>query len=614
MPDSRQEFPPSLLARYLDPSFVGEGAMGQVFRARDKALDSIVAIKILARGAEDQDLIRLQREAKTLAQLNHPNIVRVLDFNLTKTQVPYLVMEYVEGRDLCSLGLSSLRELLPVLIQVCAGMVYAHREGVLHRDLKPSNILLDASASQVKIVDFGIAKHFSSEVDTTSGAVVRGTPAYMSPEQANGESVDERSDIYSFGCILYEVIVGRKPFIAESSLEMIMQHASSPVPSVEREDCPDMLEQLILSCLAKLPEERPHSFSAILEILESVLASLPVPVEAGEKIREAVRGAETFFPLPEQEDKRQSGRLQLALIVLPVLAIAGVLYLGSLVLQDSSQIAMTQKEGGVAIKKQTEGVRLNQSKVYDLPDAFKDLKIPKLLRVARDLIKQEKYGTAIACFSRILQEEPKNEGALLGRAECYMHMELIDDAIKDLNLFLAKLPDQKEAISLRANCYRMNGQYQKSFDDYSRLIELNPEDESFYVQRAKLSALEDNLDKALVDVDKAVELKPGSGSFLRMRSSFLQRLGRYDEVVRDLSTALTLEKNNSNMYYNRGCAYFELGKYDKALEDFSQAIKMKPGRADYYQMRARVYEKLGKVDLAREDREKMRIDDFTLKF
>lgn len=591
--------------------------MGQVFRARDKALGSIVAIKILAKGSEEQDLIRLQREAKTLAQLNHPNIVRVLDFNLTKTQVPYLVMEYVEGRDLYSLVLSPLSELLPVLIQICAGMVYAHREGVLHRDLKPSNILLDASASQVKIVDFGIAKHFSSEVDTTSGAVVRGTPAYMSPEQANSETVDERSDIYSFGCILYEVVVGRKPFVAESSLEMVMQHASSPVPAVDREDCPEILEQLILSCLAKLPEERPHSFSAILEILEildSMLAALPVPVEAGENKREEVRGAETLFLLPEEEDKKQFGRLQLALVLLPVLAIAGVLYLGNLVLQDSTQKAITRKEGGGAIKKQVERVTLNQAKVYDLPDAFKDLNNPRLLRVARDLIKQKKYGTAIACFSRVLQDEPENTGALIGRAECFKQMELIDDAIKDLNLFLVKLPDQKEAISLRADCYRMNGQYQKSFDDYSRLIELKPRDESFYVERAKLSALEDKLDNALVDMDKAVELKPRSGSFLRMRASLLQRLGRYDEVVRDLSTALTLEKNNSNMYYNRGCAYFELGRYDRALEDFSQAISMKPGRADYYQMRARVYERLGKGDLAREDRERMKIDDFTLKF
>ena len=614
MPDPRQEFPNSLRTRYLEPSFVGEGAMGQVFRVRDSALDSIVAIKILARGAEEQDLIRLQREAKTLAQLNHPNIVRVLDFNLTEAQLPYLVMEYIQGRDLYSLGNSSLSEMLPVLIQICKGMDYAHREGVLHRDLKPSNILLDASESQVKIVDFGIAKHFSSEVDTTSGAVVRGTPAYMSPEQANSEPVDERSDIYSFGCILYEVIAGRKPFTAESSLEMIMQHASSPVPPIESDDCPEILKNLIFSCLAKVPEDRPHSFAAILEVLDSVVAALPRPVEHKEEKPEEFQKADTLFLLPEEKQDKQFSLVQLAVIVLPLLALAMVLYLGNLVLQDTKSKAETQKKGGGAIKKQAEGVTLNQSKIYVLPDAMKDMKNPKLLRVGRDLAKQERYATAIACFSKVLSEEPKNTGALFGRADCFMRIEKLDDALKDLDTLLSALPDQEEAIELRAICYQRAGAYEKSYRDYSRLIALFPEKDSYYAQRAKLSAIKDDLERALLDVDKAVALRPKSGSYLRMRSSFLQKLGRYDGVVRDLSTALGREKNNSNMFYNRGSAYFELGEYDKALADLSQAIRMKPGRADYYQMRARVYEKLGKAELAAKDREKMKIDDFTLKF
>lgn len=588
--------------------------MGQVFRVRDSALDSIVAIKILARGAEEQDLIRLQREAKTLAQLNHPHIVRVLDFNLTEAQLPYLVMEYIQGRDLYSLGNSSLSEMLPVLIQICKGMDYAHREGVLHRDLKPSNILLDASESQVKIVDFGIAKHFSSEVDTTSGAVVRGTPAYMSPEQANSEPVDERSDIYSFGCILYEVIAGRKPFTAESSLEMIMQHASSPVPPIESDDCPDILKNLILSCLAKDPEDRPHSFAAILEVLDSVVAALPRPVELKEEKPEEFQKADTLFLLPEEKQDKQFSLVQLAVIVLPLLALAMVLYLGNLVLQDTKSKAETQKKGGGAIKKQAEGVTLNQSKIYVLPDAMKDMKNPKLLRVGRDLAKQERYATAIACFSKVLSEEPKNTGALFGRADCFMRIEKLDDALKDLDTLLSALPDQEEAIELRAICYQRAGAYEKSYRDYSRLIALFPEKDSYYAQRAKLSAIKDDLERALLDVDKAVALRPKSGSYLRMRSSFLQKLGRYDGVVRDLSTALGREKNNSNMFYNRGSAYFELGENDKALADLSQAIRMKPGRADYYQMRARVYEKLGKAELAAKDREKMKIDDFTLKF
>src|SRR5215813_11018675 len=200
------------LGPYEILSLLGEGGMGQVWKARDTRLDRLVAIKQL----NIQHSAHFHQEARAIAALNHPHICQIYDVG-----PDYLVMEYIDGSHLA--GPKVADEAVRLAIQIAAAIEDAHARGILHRDLKPGNILVTTKGS-VKLLDFGLAKLLSSDEPaaslTADGSVV-GTPAYMSPEQARGDTVDERSDVFSFGAVLYELLSGRRAFAGSSSAEII---------------------------------------------------------------------------------------------------------------------------------------------------------------------------------------------------------------------------------------------------------------------------------------------------------------------------------------------------------------------------------------------------------
>ncbi len=250
-------------------SQIGQGGMGTVYQAEDMRLGRKVAIKILnpsllARGGKE--LERFQSEAKVQANLNNPNVVTLYGFE------PYqdswaMIMEYVEGKTLSELvrNVGALPSHIVVMIckQVLDGLSAAHRQGVVHRDLKPSNIMLTPDGL-AKVMDFGIAKVEGGKSLTASGALV-GTVFYMSPEQVRGEPVDARSDIYSFGIILFELLTGRVPFKDESDFSIMIHHVQTPAPPPTQllPDVPSDLEDIVMACLAKNPAERFQSAAAV---------------------------------------------------------------------------------------------------------------------------------------------------------------------------------------------------------------------------------------------------------------------------------------------------------------------------------------------------------------
>jgi tetratricopeptide (TPR) repeat protein len=249
----------TLQNRYRLDALLGAGGMGEVYRGRDLRLDREVAIKLIRGGGLDAELRdRLLREARAAAALNHPHIVTVHDTGEAGGE-PFIVMELVAGGSLRHRHPGDVASIVRVGTQLCEALAHAHDQGIVHRDLKPENVLLAGSAStvNVKLVDLGIALARGSAQLTREGAVV-GTAWYLAPEQALGQTVDGRADLYALGVLLYELLAGRRPFEGDNPLAVISQHIHAPVvpPRTWRADLPPELEAVILRLLAKLPEDR----------------------------------------------------------------------------------------------------------------------------------------------------------------------------------------------------------------------------------------------------------------------------------------------------------------------------------------------------------------------
>src|SRR6266700_2952012 len=278
---------PRLLGgRYELDGVVGRGGMAEVYRARDIRLDRIVAVKTLREDlARDQTFqARFRREAQSAASLNHPSIVAVYDTgeDTDGSHIPYIVMEYVDGRTLRDL-LREDRRLLPErALEITDGVLraldYSHRNGIVHRDIKPANVMLTRHGD-VKVMDFGIARALSdSQVTMTQTAQVIGTAQYLSPEQARGERVDARSDLYSTGCLLYELLTGRPPFLGDSPVAIAYQHVrENPVPPSRVDpEVPQWADAIVLRAMAKDPRARYQSAAEMRQDIQRALQGVPV--------------------------------------------------------------------------------------------------------------------------------------------------------------------------------------------------------------------------------------------------------------------------------------------------------------------------------------------------
>lgn len=269
------------LGKYELIERVGQGGMAQVYKAYQPTIERDVAVKVLySHLAENQELLaRFKREAKGLGQLRHPHIVSVIDFDSDDGWY-YMVMDYIEGDTLQDYlehkGVLPVAEALHLTAQIAGALGYAHQKGSIHRDIKPGNVMfLDEAHTHAVITDFGIARLLDNATLTMSGSIA-GTPAYMSPEAAQAQKVDARSDIYSVGVVLYEMVTGRTPYVGDTPLSVILKQVTDPLPSplALNPDLPAPVDRILQKALAKNPDERYQTAVAMRQAIDEALAEI----------------------------------------------------------------------------------------------------------------------------------------------------------------------------------------------------------------------------------------------------------------------------------------------------------------------------------------------------
>jgi len=263
--------------RYEVKEVLGVGGMGMVFKAVDSELGEVIAIKSLKQELLSEDPTALERfksEIRLARRISHRNVVRTHDLG-EFSGVYYITMEFVEGRSLKDLirtrGRLPVPATLTVAKQLCRALEVAHEQGVIHRDIKPQNMVVEPNGL-LKVMDFGIARLAKRQSGVTQQGMVVGTPDYMAPEQLMGEEIDERADIYAAGCVIYECLTGKTPFVAENQITLIaklLEEAPIP-PRVINEEVPQALSDLVMRTLAKKPDQRPKSATELHDLLAAI--------------------------------------------------------------------------------------------------------------------------------------------------------------------------------------------------------------------------------------------------------------------------------------------------------------------------------------------------------
>jgi serine/threonine protein kinase len=326
--------------RYEIEDLVGTGGMSSVYRARDTVLERRVALKILHEhfSSDPEYVERFRREARAIAQLNHPNIVTVIDRGDFRGR-QFIVFELVPGDNLKDVvrryGPLPVPEALALTHQIARGLSFAHEHGVVHRDVKPQNVLLDESGS-AKVTDFGIARSLDPGDGLTQTGTVLGTSDYVAPELLSGRRGDARSDQYSLGVLLYELLTGEVPYSGDNFMAVAMRHLRDPVPSVRarRPDVPERVDEIVVTAMAKQPEDRFPSMETMVAALEAAQAQeTPVGDTSAEATGELPTISKPARPVPRR--RRRISPLWAALLVVA----AGALALG---------LILANRDGGSA--------------------------------------------------------------------------------------------------------------------------------------------------------------------------------------------------------------------------------------------------------------------------
>jgi tetratricopeptide (TPR) repeat protein len=600
--------PGRLIGRFVNVEELGRGGMGIVYRAWDGDLRRFVALKVLAGPWENEDLARFRREAQSAAALSHPNIIRVFEIG-PSDETPYIALELIEGRTLAGRKLPP-RKAAELLVVVARAVESAHRQGIVHRDLKPHNIMLDAEG-HAKILDFGLAKPLRSGSKITMTGTVMGTPAYMSPEQARGRErdVDHRSDIFSLGATLYELLTGRPPFGGSTPLETltaVVEH--QPVrPRTLAPSTPKPLEAIILTCLAKEKSERYASAEALARDLERFLRGEPVRARRpGSLGRPVLLGA---------------GALALA-------AVLAALFWPSGPPPAPLPPAPPPPAPPHPVDRTSldEGLRLLEQATLDLyrPNADltrmnetlrkAELRLSDALRgnpgwgealLARGQVRQNllRFDEALEDFAQAMRRLPSSPAACLAHGR--LLLERFYDDVLTGGWTEQTLPEELQQGRRQANedflkarslgasegdlpyleaCIAFaEWRYERAIERLTQGLPAAARPEEFLVLRGNAALLlsvgakdrseqQKLLVQSVEDFTQALRLRANYIEALRRRGGSLWFQGRRPEALADLQSVLRLTPENSQALSDLGTYYQRSGQNEQALQYFERAI------------------------------------------
>lgn len=614
------------LGKYRLTGRLGRGGMAEVYRAYQPSLEREVAVKVMhGYLAEDEGFVgRFKREARAVATLRHPHIVQVYDFDV-EDDTYYMVMEYIGGETLKARlkRLNAEGKRMPlegvahIFCALCDALDYAHAQGRVHRDIKPANVMFDGQ--RLVLTDFGIASIVGGTRYTASGAMV-GTPAYMAPEQGRGEPGDVRSDVYSLGVILYEIVTGQVPYDADTPLAIVLKHLNEPLPLPRRvnADVPPAVERVILKALAKSPDDRYRSAGALADALEVAVEREKMAIEMPSVPPETA--VEVAAPVPTSKRMPWAIISVAALIVVALIA-AALLVLPNLGGQQEPTIpstvavaatptAMAQIASPVIAATPTPTARITPQTVSTAettPPAVPLTPLPDAMAhydAGVTALQDWDLEEAIHAFSQAIKADPGFAEAYYLRGAAFREGGQLAEAEADLTQAIALKPDLVEAYYERGDLYLDLARGEDALRDFTTVTELQPDHAEAYYKRAQacdwyVPDCDDDL--VLADLDRAIGLQPDFVEAWQTRGEFYLWGEEYDLALSDLIQAVELAPDDVYAWPLLGFAYYAVGEYEQAIACHDEALRLEPADLDSYYHRGATYLEMGELDAAVQD-------------
>lgn len=614
---------------------LGAGGMGEVYRAIDTKLDREVAIKVLSGGVanDPERLARFTREAKVLASLNHPNIATIFG-----VEDGALVMELIEGDTLCDRirrGPIPLEESVQIAAEIAAALEYAHERGIIHRDLKPANVMV---ASRVKVLDFGLAKvreslgSDSSITCETQFGVILGTAAYMSPEQAAGKPADARSDLFSFGVLLYEMLSGQRAFAEEtpiSAMAAILHKQPKPLREIAP-GVPAALDSIVTRCMAKDPAARFATMTEVRKALRDLgkdpttpaaeitsIAVLPFANLSADKeneyfsdglaeeilialsqvqgLRVAARSSSFSFKGKSVEMSEIASRLHVANILDGSVRRAGNRVRVTVQLVDAcngfqlwSERYDRQMEDIFEVQDEISRAIADQLKVtlgVGVKQATKNLDAYELYLKGRHLANQRMPGTvrqAIKSYEQAIQLDPDFALAYSGLADCYGILRVYGwisaeeggpPALAAMSRAVTLAPNLWEVIFSRGfYTFYFGRSWRDAGPDFQKAVSYNPHSSLARAYMSIFNAMMRRTEEALEQARQARRLDPLSSLIHGLTSCGLLLLGLYDEAEKYARKAVELQPNYLFGLWMLGLTLSALNRHQEAVETLEQVV------------------------------------------